>query len=118
MSETKSGDYVLGTHDEELQRLGVQHRAWRDVVLECWNNAVIATGARVLDVGAGPGYATDDLAKLVGAKGRIVAVERSPQFLSAIRRTIKDQSLSNVEVHELDLMTGAMPAGGFDFVWC
>src|SRR5437762_1871503 len=26
-------DYVLGTHDEELLRLGLQHRVWRPVVL-------------------------------------------------------------------------------------
>ena len=27
------GDYVLGTHDAELTRLGLQHRAWRESVL-------------------------------------------------------------------------------------
>jgi SAM-dependent methyltransferase len=118
MSETKPGDYVLGTHDEELERLGVQHRAWRDVVLECWKNAGVGDGARVLDVGAGPGYATVDLAEIVGAKGRVVAVERSPHFVDAIRRTVNERSLSNVEVHELDLMNADLPAGPFDFAWC
>ena len=55
MSHSKERDYVLGTHDEELERLGVQHRAWRPVVLDCWKNAGIEPGSRVLDVGAGPG---------------------------------------------------------------
>lgn len=114
----KSGDYVLGTFDKELQRLGVQHRAWRDVVLECWKNAGIKHGSRVLDAGAGPGYATVDLAEMVGANGRVVAVERSPEFMNALRRTIKERSLTNVEVHELDLMQAALPAGPFDFAWC
>ena len=63
MSQSKERDYVLGTHDEELERLGVQHRAWRPVVLDCWQKAGITVGKRVLDIGAGPGYAAIDLAE-------------------------------------------------------
>jgi SAM-dependent methyltransferase len=114
MSGTKPGDYVLGTFDEELQRLGVQHRAWRDVVLQCWRKAGVRTGSRVLDVGAGPGYATVDLAEIVGANGKVIAVERSPDFVNAVRQ----KSLPNVEVRELDLMKDELPAGPFDFSWC
>src|SRR5438094_1173159 len=32
-SEMSEKDYILGTHDEELLRLGLQHRVWRPVVL-------------------------------------------------------------------------------------
>ena len=60
-------DYVLGTHEQELARLGLQHRAWRPVALDCWQRAGITVGKRVLDVGAGPGYAAVDLAEIVGA---------------------------------------------------
>ena len=118
MSERPTGDYVLGTHEEELHRLGVQHRAWRPVVLNCWKNAGIKSGNRVLDVGAGPGYATFDLAEIVGNSGRVVAVERSPNFVDAIRRTIDERAFSNIEVHALDLMNDELPAGPFDFAWC
>jgi ubiquinone/menaquinone biosynthesis C-methylase UbiE len=59
-------DYVLGTHDEELIRLGLQHRVWRPMVLDCWQRAGITVGKRVLDLGAGPGYAALDLAEIVG----------------------------------------------------
>jgi len=118
MSQSKERDYVLGTHDEELARLGVQHRAWRPVVLDCWKQAGITNGSRVLDVGAGPGYATVDLAKIVGPGGRVVAVERSSNFVNAIKSAIETQSLSNVDVHELDLMNDDLPDGPFDFSWC
>jgi len=107
-------DYVLGTHEAELKRLGVQHRAWQPVVLECWANAGIKSGSRVLDVGAGPGYATVDLAGIVGPSGRVVAVERSHNFVNAIQ----EHALSNVDVHELDLMNDDLPPGPFDFSWC
>ena len=36
-------DYVLGTHDEEIARLGFQHGVWRSTVLDCWRNAGINT---------------------------------------------------------------------------
>jgi len=118
MTSSKERDYVLGTHDEELERLGVQHRAWRPVVLDCWKKAGITAGSRVLDVGAGPGYATVDLAEIVGETGQVVAVERSSNFVSAIKSAVRTKSLSNVEVHELDLMNDPLPEGPFDFAWC
>ena len=67
-------DYVLGTHEEELARLGLQHRVWRPVALDCWQRAGITVGKRVLDVGAGPGYAAIDLAEIVGPTGEVVAL--------------------------------------------
>src|ERR1051325_2260083 len=65
-------DYVLGTNEEELARLGLQHRIWRPVALACWQKAGITIGSRVLDLGAGPGYAATDLAEIVGPNGKVV----------------------------------------------
>lgn len=112
------GDYVLGTHDEELQRLGLQHRVWRPVVLNCWERAGITVGKSVLDLGAGPGYAAIDLAEIVGPDGRVVAVERSPKFAQALRQTCRRRGLTNVAVDEIDLMTSDLPRGHYDFSWC
>jgi SAM-dependent methyltransferase len=111
-------DYVLGTHQEELSRLGLQHRVWRPVVLECWQRAGITVGKRVLDLGAGPGYAAIDLAEIVGPTGEVVAVERSHNFVCAMETMCRARSLANVRIHELDLMTGELPKGSYDFAWC
>src|SRR3989442_14940506 len=97
-------DYVLGTHDEELARLGLQHRVWRPVVLDCWQRAGITVGKRVLDIGAGPGYAAVDLAEIVGPTGEVVAIERSTNFIRAMNEACRARSLANVRIHELDLM--------------
>src|SRR5205807_6220854 len=118
MSQTAERDYVLGTHDEEIARLGTQHRVWRPVVLECWQKAGINVGDRVLDVGAGPGYATVDLAEIVGPTGHVDAVERSSDYVDATRAACRARSLSNVQVHELDLMSDDLPSGPYDFAWC
>lgn len=111
-------DYFLGTHDEELQRLGLQHRVWREAVLDCWRVAGIGAGARVLDVGAGPGYAAADLAEIVGAAGEIVAVERSGRFVEAGRAMLARHGFANARYHEIDLMTDPLPGSGYDFAWC
>src|SRR5947209_5485905 len=109
------GDYILGTHDEELERLGLQHRVWRPHVLDCWSRAGISGGKRVIDIGAGPGYAATDLAEIVGRTGQVVAVERSPKFVQALRERTRSQRLTNIEIHELDLMADNLPGGGYDF---
>jgi SAM-dependent methyltransferase len=113
-----AGDYVLGTHEQELERLGLQHRVWRPVVLNCWQRAGITAGKRVLDLGAGPGYATVDLAEIVGPTGEVTALERSPNFVQAIKEAVGERGLTNVKIHELDLMTDELPAGDYDFSWC
>jgi len=96
----------------------LQHRVWRPVVLECWRKAGITVGSRVLDVGAGPGYATVDLAEIVGPSGQVTAAERSSNYVSALSAACRARSLSNVQVHELDLMTDDLPSGSYDFTWC
>jgi ubiquinone/menaquinone biosynthesis C-methylase UbiE len=111
-------DYLLGTHDEELARLGLQHRAWRPVALDCWQRAGITVGKRVLDVGAGPGYVAIDLAEIVGPTGMVVALERSRNFIRAMEATCRARSLANVKIHELDLMQDELPKDDYDFAWC
>ncbi len=111
-------DYVLGTNDEEIERLGLQHRAWRAVVLECWDKAGIGAGHRVIDIGAGPGYATADLAEIVGHTGGVAAVERSAKFVHALTERCARRDLTNVSVHELDLMSDDLPGAEHDFAWC
>lgn len=117
MSETDR-DYILGTHEEELARLGLQHRVWRPVVLDCWQRVGITTGKRVLDVGAGPGFGTIDLAEIVGPRGKVVALERSANFIRALKESCRAARIANVEIHQLDLMTDDLPKGDYDFSWC
>ncbi len=110
--------YFLGTHDEELERLGLQHEVWRPTVLDCWRRAGIGPGSKVLDIGAGPGFAAADLAGIVGPSGLVVALDRSARFVEAARAMLAVRGHANVQYHELDLMTDPLPAGGMDAAWC
>jgi ubiquinone/menaquinone biosynthesis C-methylase UbiE len=118
MSNQGDTDYVLGTHDEEVARLGLQHRVWRPIASDCWRRAGITIGSRVIDVGAGPGYATIDLAEIVGPAGEVLAVERSARFLEVARRACASRGLSQVRFREADLVENEIGPLDFDFAWC
>lgn len=111
-------DYVLGTHDDEIVRLGLQHRVWRPNVLDCWRRVGITEGSKVIDVGAGPGYATLDLAEIVGPTGSVYAVERSHRFNEFAQKVYADRRLHHIQIDELDLMTDSFSVTHFDFAWC
>lgn len=110
-------DYVLGTHDEEIARLGLQHRVWRPRASDAWRRAGFTTGQSLLDVGCGPGYATADLAGIVGPGGRAVGVDRSRRFLDAARERASALGLEHAEFHELDLDEQPLPVTGLDGAW-
>ena len=110
-------EYVLGTHDAEIERLGLQHRVWRPQATRAWRRAGFASGQTILDVGCGPGYATLDLAEIVGPTGRVVAVDRSRRFLDALEAFARARGLTNIETHELDLDRDALPGVRADGVW-
>lgn len=111
-------DYVLGTHDEEIERLGLQHRAWRQRALDAWRSAGIGPGQTVLDVGCGPGYAALDLAELVGPSGRVVAIDKSERFLCTLDARCRERGIDNISAHVADLDAGEFPEVIADGAWC
>src|SRR5262249_17956183 len=100
-------DYVLGTHDAEIERLGLQHRVWRARALDAWQRAGIDAGQTVIDVGAGPGYASLDLADIVGGSGRVIAVERTRRFLDALQDMARRRGFDNISTIEADVVDAA-----------
>jgi ubiquinone/menaquinone biosynthesis C-methylase UbiE len=115
---SNTNDYVLGTHNAEISRLGLQHRVWRPHMLDAWQRAGMTSGSRVVDIGSGPGYATLDASEVVGPDGEVVGVERSSNFLSFARRQIERREISSVRFLECDLNKDALELTGFDLAWC
>ncbi len=110
-------DYVLGTHDAEIERLGLQHRIWRERALDAWRRAGFAAGQTLIDVGCGPGWAALDLAELVGPRGRVHALDRSRRFLDALEAERRRRGLDQLTAHEVDLDDDAFPVAGADGAW-
>jgi SAM-dependent methyltransferase len=122
--EAQGDSYVLGTHDEELDRLRFQHELWRPAAEAAWRRAGLGPGQRVLDLGAGPGFAAVDLARRVGPQGRVLALELSPVYVTAGQELARRQGLAQLEMRRHDLLAAPLPRGpadqpeaGFDLGW-
>ena len=110
-------DYVLGTHDAEIERLRIQHNVWRARAFDAWIEGGFSSGKTLLDVGCGPGYAALDLAELVGSTGRVVAMDRSERFLNRLRAHAEARGLSNIESFQVDLEIDDLPGVSADGAW-
>jgi len=96
MTSANEREYVLGTGDDELQRLGLQHRLWSDAAHAAWKRAGLGPGQRVLDVGAGPGFAAFDLAQIVQSHGRVLAIDESHSFIEHVRAQSSTRGLTQL----------------------
>jgi len=70
-------------------------------------------GERVLDVGAGPGLLTFDMAELVGPSGRVDGIDLSDELLAMSRERCADQdwvSLRSADATDLPFDDGAFDA--------
>ena len=91
-----SDEYVLGTDVDESFRLGLQHRLWSAQAHWIWERAGIQPGQTVLDLGCGPGHATMDLAQIVGASGRVIALDESAVFLKQLHDDAKARRMMHI----------------------
>ncbi len=117
MPAREQNEYVLGTDDAELARLGFQHRLWSDESTAHFKRAGFMPAMRVLDLGSGPGFTSRDIAQLVGPSGSVVAADISQRYLEFLERQQQTdlarlaapiETLA-VDAHHLDL-----PANSFD----
>lgn len=110
---SRPSNYVHGADPSEQERL-----SWMNAVLNPRHLASLSLtgGERVLEVGAGTGLFARELARAVGEKGRVVAVERDPRQLERAREVCAQLpvELRAGDVFELPLATDEW--GSFDLV--
>lgn len=110
----EENEYLLGTDDDELRRLGFQHQVWIREAAAAWERGGFGPGSHVLDVGCGPGYATLDLARLVGREGRVVGVDVSARFVAHLQARAAAHGMTNVSVEVQDVESLGFPPESFD----
>ncbi|CAA9315737.1 MAG: hypothetical protein AVDCRST_MAG11-1756, partial [uncultured Gemmatimonadaceae bacterium] len=114
MSSATEREYVLGTNDAELARLGYQHQVWAAATAAAWERAGFRPGARILDVGCGPGHASFDLANLVGRDGRVLAVDVSERFVAHLEAERRRRGVAQIETRVADLEQLSLEPGSVD----
>jgi SAM-dependent methyltransferase len=83
---------------------------------EDWAAAGVSAGARVADVGCGPGAILAVLAETVGPKGAVLGVDRDPQAVRYASDAIAAHP--HAATHTGDAHLSGLPVGVFDVAMC
>lgn len=91
----------------------------QDVMLEplgmvAMNACDIKAGHKVLDIGCGSGSTTIEIARRVGAAGRVVGMDISTPMLNVARARINALNIEGTAFENKDVATFPFPAGTFD----
>lgn len=107
-------DYVMPLNPGEVARQRVMAEAARTAEADLWRLAGIVPGARVADVGCGPGALLPVLAAEVGPGGQVTGIDVDAAAVSAAQAYTTGLPWVSVIRRRAD-WTG-LPAGGFDVV--
>jgi SAM-dependent methyltransferase len=116
MGDSNPGyQFGSGIGEDELARLEAQGAALAPATRMIFIEAGIQPGMRVLDLGCGAGDVAFLAADLVGPRGSVVGVDRSPEALARARLRAEQRGLTQVRFVEGDLQDPA-PGGPFDAI--
>lgn len=98
------GEYVHGTHETEQTRLALMNQILNARTLA---EIPLRPGDRVLDIGSGLGQMSIAMARVVGATGRVVGIERSADQIAKASSGLREagqaaRDLAGVEFRQGD----------------
>jgi SAM-dependent methyltransferase len=100
--ERTDATYILGSSDQERQRLMRQAELLAPLTRRFFLAAGLAPGMRVLDVGCGMGDVSLLVAEIVGPTGEVVGVDRDPAVLAEARARFAAAGIDNVSFLRAD----------------
>ena len=81
-----------------------------------WTAAGIGPGATVADVGCGPAAMSVVIAGIVGAEGRVIAIERDPDSFAQAQQLVASAGLTNIELRQGNATATGIEPGSVDVV--
>lgn len=115
MANAMAAGYVLGYSDTEQDRLIRQATLLAPITERLFRDAGIGAGCHVLDIGSGMGDVAMIAARLVGASGEVLGIERNASFVARARERVATIGFRNVTFIEADANALAIE-GSFDAV--
>jgi len=101
----ESCGYALGYSEDEARRLESQAAFLEDLTADVLRRAGIASGMRVLDLGCGVGDVSFLAARMVGATGTVLGIDRSASSIETARRRANAIHIRNVQFETAELDT-------------
>ncbi|MEJ2884875.1 methyltransferase domain-containing protein [Actinomycetospora aeridis] len=113
MTTVETG-YGLRLSDDELARYRLMAQRAREHEAALWELAGIGPGARVVDVGCGPGAMLPVLAECVGPHGVVAGVDADPEAVATARAVLAGAGVHRAGVRRGRAEATGLPAGGYD----
>ena len=114
-AQTAQDTYAMGRTPEETERLVAASRLLNPGTRRMLQDAGLAPGLRVLDVGTGAGDVALLAAELVGPTGSVVALDQNPEILQAAYHRTQAAGIDTVSFVAGDCHTAELP-GQFDAI--
>ena len=116
MEQTEK-EYLFGTNEPELARLQFQHEVWRPMTDPFLQRLGIQKEWKCLDAGAGPGFVSMDLRKLVGDNGEITLLEPSTYYINSFKSVAEKNNWSNIKYVQGTVEESELPGNYYDFIF-
>jgi len=113
----KENPYALATGEKAKKILDNQHKLFAKASYQHLEEAELAAGKKVYDIGCGSGIMTEYLASKVGKEGHVHALDISTEQMDITRARIEAAGLSNVTFVIDDIATVDLPEGEADIVY-
>ena len=113
----EANEYILGTEQAELHRLGLQHQVWASEAQYGWNKAKFTAGQTILDLGCGPGFCTKELAYIVGQTGKVIGIDKSENYIQFLSDTKNLHGL-NIDAIHSDFDDMKLAPNSLDGMYC
>lgn len=109
-------EYALELSDAERGRYRAMARRAREQEGERWQRYGVVPGARIADVGCGPGAVLVELAELVAPGGSVSGVEPNAQARAAATEEIRARGVDNASVVAGDGTATTLEPATYDLV--
>jgi cyclopropane fatty-acyl-phospholipid synthase-like methyltransferase len=105
--------YPLGYTEDEARRLAAQAAYLEDLAGDVLRRAGLGAGMQVLDLGCGVGDLSFLAARMVGAAGTVLGIDRNASSIETARHRAVGLGVSNVQFEVSEVDGGRCPYRAF-----
>ncbi|MGQ0632203.1 MAG: class I SAM-dependent methyltransferase [Sporichthyaceae bacterium] len=109
-------EYALRLSDNERARYRLMAERAREQESQHWTDAGLVAGARVVDLGCGPGAVLAVMAEIVGTDGSVIGVDGDPDAVAAAQEAIDTAGLDHASVRHADVASSGLEPASADVV--
>jgi ubiquinone/menaquinone biosynthesis C-methylase UbiE len=105
MPAHKDSVYIMGTTDDEYERLRRQARVFERFAVAAFDRIQLGQGMSCLDVGCGPGEVMRLMAERVGPSGRVVGIDVDDRIAAQALNDLHSKGYAQCSIVTADLYT-------------